>query len=119
MKRTLVFLLALIMIPLFLGTLCPCAMAAPSTEVTIHKMPCQGCCPEMNASPECQSAVSAPQVLSSLTKSFKVSNVLKALSPGESRGIAINRRTLVPAGDEPSFFGHPLPLYLAINVLRI
>lgn len=118
MKKILVFTLALILIPMFMGLVCPCAMAAPADQPVFQKMACQGCCPEMNASPECQSAIYQSQTLSSLTESFRVLNVLKALSPGASLDIAIDRRALVPAGDEPSP-GPAQPLTLSLQVLRI
>jgi hypothetical protein len=120
MKRTLIFLVVLAMIPIFLGILCPCAMAAPSEQLVFQKAVCEGCCPEMNASPECNSAITSAQTLlvSSLTELFKVPNVLKALHPDESRDIAINRRALVPAGDEPSP-GFVQPLYLTLQTFRI
>jgi hypothetical protein len=117
MKRILIVLLALVMIPVFLGVLCPCVMAASPNQPSFQSMKCHACCPEMNSSSECQSAVQT-QTGSLAVEFFKVINVLKALCPGESQGIAINRRALVPAGDEPSP-GFVQPLYLALNVLRI
>ena len=117
MRRTLVLLLAVALIPIFLGIFCPCAMAAPSTQISIQKTACHGCCPEMNASPECSSAVQT-QSISVSTEFFKVPNVLKALNLDESLDIAINRRAYAPAGDEPSP-GFTQPLYLSLQVLRI
>ena len=120
MKRTLIVMLALILIPLFMGLLCPCAKAAPEDQPVFQRVACHGCCPEMDASPECASILSPTQMPSFLNESsFRTVNVLKALSPGENRGIAINRRAFVPAGDEPSpGFSH-LPLYLTLQVFRI
>ena len=44
--RTLGIVLALMMVPLFMGLVCPCAQAAPAATV-IENIPCHGCCPEM------------------------------------------------------------------------
>lgn len=118
MRKALIFLLALVMIPVFLGTFCPCAMAAPSDGLVFQKAACHGCCPEMQAGDECQSVIRETPKFSTLPPSFKVPNDLKALNPGESRDIAINRRAWVPAGDEPSLFSET-PLYISIRVLRI
>lgn len=41
--------LAMIMVPLFMGLVCPCANAA-ADQTVIQSQPCQGCCPEMMAS---------------------------------------------------------------------
>jgi hypothetical protein len=118
MKKLLIVTVAIAMIPLFMGMFCPCAMAAPADQPTLQRMACQGCCPEMNMSPECNSAVTQSQTLTSFTEPFKVLNTLKALSLGASPDIAINRRALVPAGDEPSP-GFTQPLYLTLQVFRI
>ena len=118
MKRIFVLLIAVAMIPLFMGIFCPCAKAAPSGKLAIGTVECHGCCPEMKAFPECGSAtLSQATSVSSFFESLGFSNVLKALRPHYNRDIAINRRAFVPAGDEP--FSISQPLYLSLQVFRI
>ena len=117
MKRFWVLLIAVAMVPLFMGILCPCAKASPSGKLAIGTAECHGCCPEMKASPECGSTIISQSFVSSSFESLGFSNVLKALRPHHKRDIAINRRALVPVVDEP--FSHPQPLYLSLQVFRI
>ena len=45
--------LALLMVPLFVGLVCPCAHAsihATLEETVLQTQPCHGCCPEMRSS---------------------------------------------------------------------
>ena len=117
MKRVLIFALAVMLVPMFLGVLCPCAMAAQPSGVSFTKVPCHGCCTEISAAPR----QLADQVRTLFSAPFfsKSSDVLKALSLDASQDIAINRRAIVPAGDEPSFLFPQQPLYLALQVFRI
>ena len=117
MKRYLAFLLVVALIPVFLGVYCHCAKAAaPISGALLTKIPCHGCCGEISAAPD----RTADQIPKFFSVSFsKISNVLKALRLDASQDIAINRRALVPAGDEPLFLSPQQPLYLSLQVFRI
>ena len=41
--------LVFLMLPVFAGSICPCAHAAPAAYPVLQKAPCQGCCTAMNA----------------------------------------------------------------------
>lgn len=66
--RPLGIALAVLMLPLFMGIVCPCVNAAVD-EMVIQTQPCHGCCPEMLASHgdcdaklEARDAVKTPEV---------------------------------------------------------
>ena len=56
--RFLVIVLAVIMLPLFMGLVCPCAQAAAPATTVIQNVPCHGCCPQMSmGNTDCQAGV--------------------------------------------------------------
>lgn len=117
MKRALAAVLIFLMVPLFLGIFCPCAKAAePVDGPSWTRVPCHGCCDEIAPVPDMAAEI---QSYFSIPYSPKNFHALKALSPGASQDIAINRRAYVPAGDEPFFLFSPQPLYLSFQVFRI
>lgn len=118
MKTLAVFFLSLIIIPVVIGSYCPCAQAGSAETLSLMRVPCHGCCPEMQTGTDCQAEMQNRFSFATNFQKFDFSNVLKALSLGASPDIAINRRAYVPAGGEPSF-SPPEPLYLRLNILRI
>lgn len=120
MKRTLIISLIAVLIPVFMGIVCPCAMAAPADQPTIQKVKCHGCCPEISAPSKCQGIAPEIQPLSTLLEStLQYMNYAKALNPAVSSGIAISHQAHAPPGDKFLASFSPQPLYLSLRVLRI
>ncbi len=120
MKRTLIISLVTVLIPVFMGLICPCAMAAPADQPTIQKVKCHGCCPEISAPSECHGIAPEIQPLSNLLEStLQLLNYAKALSPAISSGVAISNQVHAPPGDKLLASFSPQPLYLSLRVLRI
>ncbi len=79
--KILSFVLVLLLLPVFAGSICPCVHAAPASYPVFQKAACHGYCVEMNASPsdcekqpEIQAAIfPASENLTALLQSQKTS----------------------------------------------